>query len=246
MQIILDTYFDTPEIQETIRRHADCVIYNPVREELSGDPSGTVFAFMSIYGMRKFSRRYPDFAHILSVGSKPTSFDYSSYINDIWDYALNQKVMWMPLGVLSKYRETHAPAIFCRPDSGWKLWSGSVWEQGTSLADNGAESLSPSLMAVVGPLKKIQSEIRFHVAHGQIIAAARYAGDDLTPTDMDICRDIIAAVNLPDPYTVVDMAKWDDKWYILELNCWSCSGIYDTAAVPNIIQAALKHQGNIE
>lgn len=244
--ILLDKYFDSPEVQAAILQETDVVWFDPAKECFSGDPELCVNSFLSIYGLRKIRQKYPHLNHIIHAGCKVNSFDCSSYYPKYYSYLYNKEAVWMPLGMLHTLQFNKGP-LFVRPDSGMKPFTGDVFWSASELTEQFGGK-NDDLMVLVAKASHLtednHAEFRCHISNKEIVAVAQYAGKECQfPTQY--VQDIIAAVEPPDNMYVMDIIIHQNMPFVLELNSWSCSGIYDTTAIPVIVEAAIRDKNGV-
>jgi hypothetical protein len=107
-------------------------------------------------------------------------------------------------------------------------------------------------MAVVGPVHNIGHEIRFHIANGKIVTHGVYnektvlVSPKLLQTAYETVKRLQPRINVG-PYYVIDLAYMtDDRVYkVVEMNSWSCSGIYDIASIPAIVDASFAYDNSV-
>ena len=176
------------------------------------------------------------------------NFKCSVYYPYFAKFLLNSEYFFVPVADLLRrkdelYRRFAVDTcLFVRPDSGFKTFTGRPipYEEFSSDYEWMVEFSDPDSLALISNPKPIDAEYRFVVAERKVIAGSTYRIDgDLKyiPVDLKSDRDRGAwefldsvfeekEIWTPDPVFVVDVCISNDNYYILELNSFSCSGLY--------------------
>jgi hypothetical protein len=138
-------------------------------------------------------------------------------------------------------------SLFVRPDSGAKEFSGRiVYSKNCNLEffDYGFYHEDPNLLVVISSSKKIEKEWRLVVANKKVITGSQYKINCELESSPDCPEEIIEfgnkIVNMdwePDPIYTIDVCSSNGKLYLLEINSFSCSGLYD-CDIKKIVQVA--------
>lgn len=134
--------------------------------------------------------------------------------------------------------------IFLKSNSGFKKMTGNDFdidnfEYYMELIEN-TQSISPNTLMLVSKKRNIDREFRFVICNRTIIGATEYSWDkDCTNIIPNSCYNLINKFlklnfDIDDIYTV-DVCLSDEVPYILELNSFSCAGLYKSN-VKNIIK----------
>jgi hypothetical protein len=139
--------------------------------------------------------------------------------------------------------------IFVRPDSGFKTFTGEVFEVETIQADfHGLQDFSylpGSTLVLVSSPKNIKREYRMFVVDDRVVAGSAYrrnrklAMDPKVPEEVyAFTRTVLAETTYrPDPAWVIDICEDDGgKLWVLEIGSISCCGIY-SANAKSIVKA---------
>ncbi|WP_169978405.1 ATP-grasp domain-containing protein [Tautonia rosea] len=147
--------------------------------------------------------------------------------------ALNQLVddpgsVLAPLG--------HPDAVFVRPDSPLKPFSGRVVRQdGLSLRafDHGFYFDDETLPVVVAPVRQVEREWRYVVVGRDVVAGNSYEADGRIATADDpngaprrFAGQIARDLELPQEVSVLDVCEADGDLHLLELNPFSGADLY--------------------
>jgi len=173
------------------------------------------------------------------------NFECSTYYTYFGKFLLNQNYIMMPASELLRQKEFVYNkmgidgCVFVRPSSGFKEFAGAVVpfeKMDKNALGFGFYHENPELMTVVTTPKVISKEWRFVVAKKKVITGSQYRlGKDVEPelvkTDCKAAlyaQSIIDAVEWePDPIYTLDVCESDGKLFLLELNAFSTSGLYD-------------------
>ena len=135
-------------------------------------------------------------------------------------------------------------AIFIRPDSGEKEFTGSVvvrecfndWKDHVQ----DARSVPPDTLCVVSTPVTIHKELRLIVSRGRVITGSTYrvAGerhkepleDQPDAAQMIAFAERVLADSPPllPPVNVLDVAEDEHGLSLMEVGCWCCAGLYES------------------
>lgn len=123
--------------------------------------------------------------------------------------------------------------IFLRPDSGYKIFTGGLIDQDESMAHFLANSVVfNNEIIVASEPAKITREWRLVVCDKKIVASSQYQRNGLFDTEEGCPQDVLEFATKaidswqPEMCFVIDVAESNDL-FILELNSFSCSGLYE-------------------
>jgi len=165
-------------------------------------------------------------------------------------YLLNKNYIMLPMMDILRQKE-HIfnnfgveESIFIRPNSAAKTFTGQLvkydrLEKEFELFANYAEMDLDQIIAVISSPKKIFAEWRCIVVEKKVIAFSQYRKDDLLKLKREInidafyfAEEIAKTDWQPDRAYTLDICKSDDKYYLLEANSFSCSGLYEAETEP--------------
>ncbi len=158
----------------------------------------------------------------------------STYYAHFGEHLLNSDYDMMPAGDLrrrwDKFVTPGYPDVFVRPDSGAKPFSGHVIKYGEEHKIQALlHTVGPETLIVVAPSKPITSEYRFVICNKRVVAGCQYLPIELpsysTPS-LRLARVIANHGWQPDLCYTVDIAEHDHQMYLLEINSFSCAGLY--------------------
>lgn len=193
-------------------------------------------------------------------------FRCSQYLHQIpRDWLLNADHVYAPLAeILRKpdrfFELFDTPALFLRPDSGTKAFTGLVVRRETAAQELSAlvqltNAPSDSLTLISRALS-VQVEYRFVIVNRKVISGSRYmtAGEIDISDEIDPNCQVLAERMAKHPYQVelaytCDIGLCENEPKLIELNALSTSGLYacDVRAVYSAIAEAawLEHQMEI-
>lgn len=172
------------------------------------------------------------------------AFKCTSYYPHFGQYLLNSDYVFVPIYELKRKKEElyrifgTDDSIFIRPNSGFKTFTGKVVEKGHFESDLEwmVEYSDENSLAVVASPKPIDIEYRLIICKRKVITGStiRVNGElkketiDLSDTKLieyaeNICRTIDFQ---PEPIYSMDVCRTYGNLFIVELNSFSCSGLY--------------------
>lgn len=166
----------------------------------------------------------------------------SMYYNFFYKHILNQDFLFTTVGSLQEkthiagLKKLFGPKVFMKSDSGRRWLDGQVID-----LDNGLpislEGLKKDTLIMISSPKEIHGEFRFVVRKNNIVWGCQYKGekDPYLSEVQKYVQFIIDDVDwIPENLWVIDAATirnsglcLDGEVKILELNSFSCSGLYD-------------------
>ena len=137
-------------------------------------------------------------------------------------------------------------AIFVRPDSGFKEFTGNVIYKENFETDLDSIVFDPEKLVVVAEPKNIEAEWRFIIADRKVVTGSQYRLDgkhDVAPCWDDDAYELAQRAASdefqPDTLYSLDICRSGGKVWILEIGSFSCSGFY-ACDVKKIVEAASK------
>ncbi len=197
------------------------------------DPHDCVVCYGDIDFVRQVHKRAP------FIPGAWCNFDHmkcSTYYAYLGEHLLNQQYMMMPVGDLLRRWDkliTYTPnqSWFIRPDSGAKPFTGYVVSPDDKhKIQTLVQAVGPEMLIVVAPEKEITAEWRFVICNGKVVAGCQYLpteSTDYEPSSFRLAGTIASQEWQPDLCYTVDIAESDGKVYLLEINSFSCAGLYD-------------------
>jgi len=182
----------------------------------------------------------------LFLGNRPDSFDFGSFSKEILPYALNRIFFMAPLWY---FKEVHKKGVgkplFLRPNSGWKPFAGQIIKNVEQL--NKFECADSTICAMAAR-QYIETEYRFVVVGRTVVSGSQYQPDEAIgkPEAYFFAQKVVDAIaEPPDLVYTVDVCQLDDgTWRAIELNSFSCSGLYqcEIEKVCYHVEAALENE----
>ena len=175
----------------------------------------------------------------------------SSYYPTLGDRLLNAEHESLPLRDLrprwSELQARHGDALFVRPDSGAKAFTGGVvadLDRFEARERPYLDAMNADDLAVVAPPRRIEAEWRIVVVTGEVVAGSRYKRDGKRDVDPDLPSDVLAfaqatasEIEPPAKAYMLDVAREEGgRLSVVELNSFSCSDLYACAPLP-IVEA---------
>lgn len=168
------------------------------------------------------------------------NFKCTTYFNYYWGDLLNQG-MFLTYEMLRRSKSMvfekfgNNGAIFIRPNVGFKSFTGTVVTEDFFVKDVeylGYGDLDKTELILVAEPKNILAEYRVVIAEKKAITMSQYRLNNEyeengthIPEVMKYAEDVTAAWQ-PDKVFVADVAKVTDGYKLIEINSFSCSGLY--------------------
>lgn len=205
-------------------------------------PNGCVLFYGSLNLMRQLLRQK---SWIPCGWCTLKNFECSTYYAYFGKFLLNQDYIMMPAVELLRQKNFVYnkmgidDCVFVRPSSGFKEFAGAIVpfkEMNENVLGFGFYHENPELLTVVTTPKVIAKEWRFVVAKKKVITGSQYRlGKDVEPELVKMtCNAAVFAQNIvdaaewePDPIYTLDVCESNGELYLLELNAFSTSGLYD-------------------
>jgi hypothetical protein len=174
---------------------------------------------------------------------------YSRYQSQIpMASRLNKRGFMLPFSACEQIQASEikqwvqAPIVHIRPDNALKIAEASqveLNEEDWNRWLHQTKSLSGASASTTFwffPAQKIEAEYRFVIANGTPISATPYPHciNDLSIMDSAVPREafslassVASTITLDDPIYVMDIARNEDHFFVVELNCMATSGWYN-------------------
>jgi ATP-grasp domain, R2K clade family 3 len=204
------------------------------------------------YGTFPFARQIQLY-HRWSPGAwcDPERLDCSTYFAYFGKYLLNQHYAIMP-GV-EAIRQSDwlfsvfgdGEEVFARPAGCHKLFVGRCVHQGSFASALSPSRYDPATQVIIAAPREIGREWRLVIIENRIIAASQYAEDGARSVAAGCpgeVREFVAMmVNAvswrPDPIFMMDVCESDGRLWLVELNSFSCSWLYQ-CDLPEVVGRA--------
>jgi len=176
----------------------------------------------------------------------------STYYGYFGKYLLNSQYLMIPLGELPRFLkemnyEGCEDRFFVRPDIGTKPFTGFVvCHDSMNMVKHMIKSYGRELLIVVSPEKKIDKEFRFVVCDQKVVTGCQYLPKEtplFSPHAYRLAQEIAGNSWFPDRCYTIDIAESNDTCSLLEINSFSCAGLYDCnmdLIVENVSRIALQ------
>lgn len=136
--------------------------------------------------------------------------------------------------------------VFVRPDAVWKTFRGGPVSRAAFEGTLAPTRFDPTALVLISEPRNVEREWRLIVAQGAVVAASQYfvRGDLNTapgcPEDVrSFAERVLTAVPWqPDPLFMLDICESDGELRVVELNSFSCSGLYDCDLGPVVAAAS--------
>jgi ATP-grasp domain, R2K clade family 3 len=171
----------------------------------------------------------------------------------------------LPFGVIKQdhqraYDFVHSTKFFMRPLSGFKTFPGQVFKEETiDFEFNSTQKLSSVMedtLCMIAPVKKLIAEYRFIIVNNEVVGGSQYRRDDKLDVRRDYSNDALRMAKRmamhswqPDLVYTCDVADTEDGPYIIEINSFSCAGLY-ACDLSNVVKrvnevAIMEHKGEL-
>lgn len=238
--VIQDTCFEENEenlCKEVVRQGHELykVKYTPFIEKQDvPDVDGSCLFYGSL-GMAAKLKRQTNWLIFCNLNKMKCAYYYPKY----GKYLLNDPYELVCFGEIDRIRERlfdrFGPHdIFVRPDSGFKTFTGSLLGREESLKHFLVNSVVfPEELCIVSSRKQILREWRLVACGGEIIASSQYHDLGLKETQegcptevLKLGQEILDHYSIDDIFTI-DIGQTKDRLGLVEINSFSCSGLYD-------------------
>jgi len=197
------------------------------------DPHDCIVCYGDIDFVRQVYQRAP---FIPGAWCNFNNMKCSTYYAYLGGHLLNQQYSMMPVGdLLRKWdkltKQSPGQSWFLRPDSGAKPFTGYVVAPDEKhKIQTLVRAVGPEMLIVVAPEKPVGAEWRFVICDREVVAGCRYLPDEspnYPPSSFRLAELVASQEWQPDLCYTVDIAESDGKMYLLEINSFSCAGLYD-------------------
>jgi len=173
-----------------------------------------------------------------------------TYYSHWGKYLLNQDYVMLPLLEFSRKRDYYYDkmgidgCIFLRPNSGAKTFYGNVYpiehlDSEIRTMENYAGLPLDQILIVISSPKIIEKEFRIVVVDGKPISASQYKKDNKLNIKegcdveaWELSQKIGKDLWRPDRAYTLDICKSNGEYFLLEINSFSCSGLYECSVKP--------------
>jgi len=211
------------EIEHRLGAHVDFDGYNP---------HDCIVCYGDIDFVRQVHRRAP---FIPGAWCNFDNMKCSTYYAYLGGHLLNQQYMMIPIGdLLRKWdmlvEQAPGQSWFLRPDSGAKPFTGYVVAPDEKhKIQTLVQAVGPETLIVVAPSVAIVAEWRFVICDREVVAGCKYLPDEspnYPPSSFRLAQQIASQEWQPDLCYTVDIAEAVGDMHLLEINSFSCAGLY--------------------
>jgi hypothetical protein len=149
--------------------------------------------------------------------------------------------------------EPRAPneLVFLKPNDDLKRFTGQVlrFSECVTLFQalrGAARPVEPTSEVVLGEPREIDGEWRLFVVDGEVVTGSMYrpSGDSRLPRELIDFAEKAASRWAPASVFVLDVARVDGAWKIVECNCFNGSRFY-SADVERLVRTVSEHQERV-
>jgi hypothetical protein len=178
----------------------------------------------------------------------PARFQHRAYVLAYGDRVLNAEARIMSWEDLLREPFEPGKSVFLKPNDDLKRFSGTVATP-SGCRDlyhslrSARHPVDPTAEVVVAEPREIDAEWRLFIVDGEIVAGSMYrpGGDPHLPRELTQFAEEAISRWAPAPVFVLDVARVDRTWKIVECNCFNGSRFY-AADVGRIVQAVSEYQ----
>lgn len=192
--------------------------------------------FIGTIGMGRYVRRNTNWVGAWDDFDK---FKCTNYFSHIGKYLINSDYTILSFYELLRRQdelfERYGDEFFVRPDLGTKPFTGNIISKkhiNSDLASLAHTEVDLEQLVIISSKKEIRGEWRFFIFGGIPKAASQYHKDGnlhidpYVPSDINILAHEVANKYQPEAAYVLDIGLTDDIIGVVELNSFSCSGMY--------------------
>ncbi len=164
----------------------------------------------------------------------------STYYTYLGEHLLNKQYIMIPVGELLRRWDniTVIPgslspvrmSLFIRPDSGAKPFTGYIVQPGDKhKIQTLVQAVGPETLVIVCPEKSITAEWRFVICDKKVVTGCQYLPTEsqtFSPSSLRLAQKIASQEWQPDLCYTVDIAESGGNMHLLEINSFSCAGLY--------------------
>jgi hypothetical protein len=165
------------------------------------------------------------------------NYECKKYYAYLGKFLLNANYIMLPYSELKRNKDFlfeklgQDGAFFVRPSAGDKPFTGQLVCQETFDKDYerlGFYDVLPECLVVVAEPRNIINEWRFVVVKGKIVASSPYKKSESVPNEaLKLAEEVISTGYEPDLAWTVDVCQTTSgAYFLLEINSFSCSGLY--------------------
>ena len=175
----------------------------------------------------------------------PENFRYEAYVAGYGSAVLNAGAQVTSLDELLKSSHPPNAELFVRPVDDSKHFTGRALRFADVAGFQNSLSLPGELALVVAEVREIDAEWRLFLVEAKVVGGSMYrpSADRVLPSELIQFAESAAQQWTPAPVFVMDVARIDRSWKIVECNCFNGSRFYD-ADVGAIVRAVSAFQAD--
>lgn len=193
---------------------------------------------------------HPKWRH--GVFFDPNRFQHRAYVEAYGDRMLNADAQILSWKELLNEPRPPDELVFLKPNDDYKHFTGSVLRF-SACADlyrelrEAGRPIAPSSEVVLGKPFEIDAEWRLFLVDGEVVTGSMYrpSGDAHLPAELVDFAEKAASDWTPASVFVLDIARVDRAWKIVECNCFNGSRFY-SADVERLVRQVSEHQERSE
>lgn len=211
------------------------------KPKIEYDPE-CIYAFLGSFEELRHVRKHLGFpVATYGLNSLINRSGYMSYLPNEW--FLNEHSVMTTWGQLQNnshrfFKLFDSDRLFARPNDGNKSFTGQVFEKSTIHEEmqflDRYSSVVPETIIWIGEAKKIEKEYRFWISAGKVVTWSEYSWNkepiaDMIPPSSVVTELAHKVAQFPwqvDRIYTVDITQQTGLAKIVELNSFSCAGLY--------------------
>lgn len=180
----------------------------------------------------------------------PALFTPAQYAQHYGERYLNADAEILTFSELNARDYDPTGRLFLRPNDDLKKWTGSVMTFGefqvwfAGFAGDLELPVNANSALQCAPPQEIAAEYRIFLVDGKAVAQSQYRPDACAwvPPEVAAFAEECAAIWLPSPVTVMDIARVESGLKLIELNCFNGCGFYlaDVRSIVRNVSAYLE------
>lgn len=170
-------------------------------------------------------------------------FTHDAYVAGYGQDMLNASARTTTIDALTAVGFDPHARVFIRPHDDSKRFTGHVTTIAQFLVAIGVDSGASSVRVVVTEAREIDAEWRLFIVEGRVVSGSMYrpTAERALPPELIHFAELAAHRWSPAPVFVMDVARVDRTWKIVECNCFNGSRFYDSDVVA-IVAAVSRFQ----
>lgn len=178
----------------------------------------------------------------------PATFQHSAYAAAYGQSMLNADAQIMSWEALLRETRPAEEQIFLKPNDDLKHFTGHVLRFSECVdlyrsLRRAPRPVEPTSQVVVGRPREVDGEWRLFIVDGAVVTGSMYrpSGDSNLPGELTRFAEAVVSTWTPASVFVLDVARVEGAWKIVECNCFNGSRFY-SADVERLVSAVSEHQ----